>query len=217
MTWMSNDFLSRWSRRKLDADATHAEPPVCEALAPAPQTLEARTHDEPAEAEPLDGVITIDELAALPAVEEMTAATDITGFLRKGVPLALRNRALRRMWTIDPAIRDFVGDARDYAWDWNTPGGVPCSGPLPNTMDIKKMVLDIFGRDPAKPAEVRELVGERKEEIDQPTGVETQETPDPDPLRMAQRAEILVRPQEEEALGPSKPARPRGHGGALPS
>ena len=35
------------------------------------------------------------------------------------------------MWALDPKIRDYVGEARDYAYDWNTPGGVPGSGPVP--------------------------------------------------------------------------------------
>ncbi|TCR66333.1 hypothetical protein EV560_104213 [Bosea sp. BK604] len=32
---------------------------------------------------------------------------------------------MRRMWLIDPAIRDFVSAALDYAHDYNTPGGAP--------------------------------------------------------------------------------------------
>jgi hypothetical protein len=66
----------------------------------------------------------------LPRIEEITAGTDIAGFLRKGVPESLRNAALRQMWLVDPAVRNYVGDARDYAWDWNVPGGVPGSGTL---------------------------------------------------------------------------------------
>ena len=216
---MSTDFISRWSRRKLQTDATPSEPQVHETPAPASQTSETGRADEPApaEAEQHDGEITAEELAALPSLEELTAASDITGFLRKGIPLALRNRALRRMWAIDPAIRDFVGDARDYAWDWNTPGGVPVSGPLPATMDVKKMVQDIFGRDPAKPAEVRELLAEHEDVIDRPADIEMQESPAPDPVRIAESVDNLDLPQEEEPLDSPQPARPRRHGGALPS
>ena len=53
--------------------------------------------------------------------------TDITGFLRKGVPEHLRNAALRKSWALDPAIRNYVNPALDYAYDWNTPGGVPAA------------------------------------------------------------------------------------------
>ena len=58
-------------------------------------------------------------------MDELTPETDITVFLRKGVPEFLKNAALRRMWSLDPAIRDYVSEAREYAYDWNVPGGVP--------------------------------------------------------------------------------------------
>jgi hypothetical protein len=89
--------------------------------------------------------LSADEIAALPPIAELTAETDISAFLRRGVPEPLRNAALRRMWSLDPKIRDFVGDAREYAYDWNTPGGVPGYGPLPATDDIARMAAQIVG------------------------------------------------------------------------
>ena len=104
---MSEDFLSRWSRRKTEARRAPAvEPPQAER------------------------VLSEEELAALPKIDTLQVDTDITPFLRAGVPAALRNAALRKMWLLDPEIRDFVGHARDYDYDWNTPGGVPGSGAL---------------------------------------------------------------------------------------
>jgi len=47
--------------------------------------------------------------ATLPPIESIDAQTDITVFLRSGVPEGLRLAALRRAWTVDPAIRDFKG------------------------------------------------------------------------------------------------------------
>lgn len=105
---MDGNFLGRWSRLKRGVDALAPEPP----------------------AEPDAEALSEEEIAALPDIGALTAETDVTGFLRKGVPAALRNAALRRMWLLDPAIRDFVGPARDYSYDWNTPGGVPGNGPL---------------------------------------------------------------------------------------
>ena len=67
------------------------------------------------------------DLSSLPKLEEMTGATDITGFLKKGVPEHLRNAALQKSWALDPAIRNYVNPALEYAYDWNTPGGVPGS------------------------------------------------------------------------------------------
>jgi hypothetical protein len=124
-------FLSRWSQRKrlaLEEARKAAE------AAPAPP--------EPvAEEEPFD-------LSLLPDLESLTPETDISLFLQKGVPDELRNVALRKMWALDPAIRDYVGDALDYAWDWNVPGGVPGGGELGAGFDTAKMVAQIFGDAP---------------------------------------------------------------------
>jgi hypothetical protein len=67
--------------------------------------------------------------ASLPAIESITAATDIRAFLAAGVPAELTRAALRRVWTSDPGIRDFVGLA-DYDWDFNRPGSMAGFGPL---------------------------------------------------------------------------------------
>jgi hypothetical protein len=142
MSSEGNDFLSRWSRRKIEM--RREKPPVA---APAPVAL-----PEPEDAQAVSGeevALTPEELAALPSIEELTPDTDITVFLRKGVPEFLRNAALRRMWSLDPAIRDYVGHARDYSYDWNLPGGVPGNGPLPPGDDVEAMVGRIFGDGPS--------------------------------------------------------------------
>src|SRR3978361_904617 len=83
----------------------------------------------------------------------MTSATDITAFLRKGVPELLRNAALRKCWVLDPAIRNYVNPALDYAYDWNTPGGVPGSSEIGAGTDIARLVSQIMGggESPAEP------------------------------------------------------------------
>jgi hypothetical protein len=122
-------FLARWSQRKQEAKQG-SDAPAAEAVVPA---------EPAAEAEPeLD-------LSSLPKLEEMTATTDITGFLRKGVPEQLRNAALRKSWALDPAIRNYVNPALDYAYDWNTPGGVPGSSEIGAGMDVARLVSQIMG------------------------------------------------------------------------
>jgi hypothetical protein len=129
-----DDFLSRWSRRKLEVKREETEP------SPAAETpVES---GEGGEAE-----ITPEEIAALPKIEDLTPEADITAFLRKGVPEMLKNAALRRMWSLDPAIRDYVGEAREYAYDWNVPGGVPGNGPLLPGDNVGEMLARIFGDD----------------------------------------------------------------------
>ena len=125
-------FLSRWSRRKLDAKAPAPSEPEPSAVAA-----------DPAEAEP---ELSPDELAELPKLEDLTADSDIGPFLRKGVPALLRRAALRRVWELDPAIRDYVGDARDYAYDWNVAGGVPGTGPLLPTDDVGATLARMFNK-----------------------------------------------------------------------
>jgi Protein of unknown function (DUF3306) len=146
----SEPFISRWSKRKQAART--AEQAEENALPPQPEPQASGSMSETAMPEPASGIpapseaeLSAEEIARLPSLEELTADTDISMFLRKGVPEPLRNAALRRMWSLDPKIRDFVCEAREYAYDWNTPGGVPGSGPLPLTGDITRMVARIVG------------------------------------------------------------------------
>jgi hypothetical protein len=115
-------FLARWSRRKREADA-----------APAPA--------DPAPAEETAAP----PLPELPPIETLTAASDFTPFMQPGVPDALRVAALRRLWSIDPAIRDYVGPARDYAWDWHLPGGVPGAGPIESAEEVARLLDRVLG------------------------------------------------------------------------
>ena len=94
---------------------------------------------------------------ALPPLESITAVTDITAFLRAGVPAELTRAALRRAWTADPAIRDFVGLAEN-AWDFTDPNAMPGFGPLESTDEVRRMIAQIVGEigeaaDAASPSE----------------------------------------------------------------
>ena len=136
---MSEDekgFLARWSQRK--REASKAEP---DQVSPDASVQPAQSSPEPVagEAEP-----PID-LESLPKLEDLTVDTDMTVFFKKGVPESIRNAALRKSWALDPAIRNYVNPALDYAYDWNTPGGVPGSGELAPGTDIARMVLQVMG------------------------------------------------------------------------
>jgi hypothetical protein len=153
------DFLARWSRRKLETPQPEAD------AQPIPATTSGPDQQEP-EPEPEEAGLTPEEIADLPKIEELTPETDIRSFLRKGVPELLKKAALRRMWSLDPAIRDYVSEAREYAYDWNVPGGVPGNGPLLPTDNVEEMLGRIFGDrpripDPLPPAETATAVTER--------------------------------------------------------
>lgn len=203
---MSSDFLSRWSQRKrevADADRTAAAETDAgrdaQAGSEAAGVSLAPVALDDAQEVAVDAPITAEELAALPDPEDLTAASDMTAFLRKGVPASLRNRAMRRLWSLDPAIRDYVGDARDYAWDWNVPGGVPVSGPLSATTDVKQMVKDIFGREKAAPAPAAEptVAADRTDPAESPP-----------PMTMADAAQPLPNETVSAAPGPQGSALP---------
>jgi len=132
-------FLARWSQRKQEANQPKPK-----------QDAPAATSDIPSE--PIAEVEAAPEfdLSTLPKLEELTETTDITGFLRKGVPEHLRNAALRKSWALDPAIRNYVNPALDYAYDWNTPGGVPGNSELGAGIDVARMVSQIMGSGPAE-------------------------------------------------------------------
>jgi len=84
--------------------------------------------------------------ASLPPIEEITAATDIRGFLRPGVPSELTRAALRRAWASDPKIRNFVGLA-DYAWDFNAADSMSGFGPLQAIDQAAQMAARIVAPD----------------------------------------------------------------------
>jgi hypothetical protein len=131
------NFLTRWSRRKLEAEEEVVEKSEPQRAAAAESAPPVETAGE----QPVAGVEaakapeppTVD-LSALPPIESITAETDIRAFLQPGIPLQLTRAALRRVWTADPAIRDFVGPAEN-AWDFTAPDGIPGFGPLqPNDL-----------------------------------------------------------------------------------
>lgn len=199
---MSRDgFLDRWSRRKRSADT--------------PPLVEPAASDAPPEAvgenEPPD--ITPEEIAALPQPEAMTAETHLGQFLRRGVPRVLRQTALRRMWQLNPAIRDYVDDAREYAQDWNAPGGGPGGG-MVSREQAASLLARVFGPAIGAP----EAIDAAAEGLAEPaTAAAPQVDPVPrEPPYAAPRPvgdTLPVLPANQPAA--SGPPR-RRHGGAAP-
>ena len=134
-------FLARWSQRKQEA-----KQPELKEEAPAGESVELSESPAPQG----EDVTPEFDLSTLPKLEELTASTDITGFLRKGVPEHLRNAALQKSWALDPAIRNYVNPALEYAYDWNTPGGVPGGGELGAGVDVARLVSQIMGEPAAE-------------------------------------------------------------------
>lgn len=187
-------FLSRWSRRKravVEGRAPEEAPP------PAP--LEAKPEALPAEPE--------DEFdpASLPPIESLTIESDFKAFLHRKVPLELRSAALRRAWSLDPAIRDFVGPA-DYAWDFNAPDGVPGFA-LELGGDAMKLLSQALGLDAPVPKPAAEPQDE---------ALAAAEAPALEAPPAASSFSIAEAAPEAEASPEAPMERLRRHGSALP-
>jgi Protein of unknown function (DUF3306) len=129
------------------AQESFSQPPAGD---PAPQRIEQgkpADHPNPRERGAREATAPGFDAAALPRIESIDAQTDITVFLRNGVPNELRLAALRRSWTVDPAIRDFK-EGQENDWNFNDPDSIPGFGDLGPGVDVKRMVAEILGEAP---------------------------------------------------------------------
>jgi len=136
-------FLTRWSRRKREAAASQADP-----LAENPAKPAAAV-DEPCETPNVQNTAASrpEPAPELPPLDAIHAGTDVRAFLEKGVPQDLTRAALRRVWSSDPAIRDFIG-LSENAWDFTAPDGVPGFGPFAPDA-ARDLVARVFGDSPS--------------------------------------------------------------------
>lgn len=137
-------FLSRWSRLKQEARSQTSErhkqgrrggaapvleepsqqaalPPEAEAgTATVPASQPAGPSGQGAQTEPEREAPA--DIAKLPDIESLTADSDFTVFMRKGVPKSLQRRALRKLWASDPifAFQDGLTDYQDDYTDGAT-------------------------------------------------------------------------------------------------
>jgi hypothetical protein len=215
------NFLARWSRRKR---ATHEERPTEPAepkvAAAEPADAPNGPDDDRVPAQAAESETPAVDLSALPSIEEITAETDIRAFLQPGIPLQLTRAALRRVWTADPAIRDFVGLAEN-AWDFTAPHGVPGFGPLqPNDLagltvaQVTEPVAPPTPESVAEPLRNREVSAARALPA-QPAAEETPSSNAAAPEQMLQ-SECDVAEQKEQAAEDRKTSVVSRHGGALP-
>ena len=146
------NFISRWSRRKREAadeKAQGEQPGIADAAKETDRSASLSSEEsklEKADAAEFDP-------ASLPPIESIEAGTDITAFMRAGVPSELRHAALRRAWSADASIRDFVGLNENYWSDVTGPAGVAGFGDLGPGVDVKRMVSELFGESPSPKAE----------------------------------------------------------------
>ncbi|WFU45067.1 DUF3306 domain-containing protein [Bradyrhizobium sp. CB82] len=192
-------FLARWSRRKQAAKANAAPPATAihEDVQSAPPPA---TSDDQAEF----------DLSSLPSIDTITSATDIKAFLRRGIPPELTRAALRRAWSADPAIREFVGLAEN-AWDFNDPNAMPGFGPLDCSNEQLAALID---RIVGVVREAAQTLPERSVEPEDSSAEPVANAAEP---AVIESAPVAAQPAvTEEREHEAAPVRRRTHGGALP-
>lgn len=224
-------FLGRWSRVKRTSvrSAPEFEPAPAPAPAPDPETsadLDPKAADAPQARDDAPVTLSEEELAALPRIEDLVPGSDIRPFLRLGVPRDLRNAAMRKIWMLTPGIRDYKDPAVDYAWDWNTPGGVPGDGVAPTPERAAEMLKSLLAPRPQKDASDA-AGGEKDTKTDRAVHADHA-----DPEAAEDMPDTPQDPLEEAAIAQDSPAvddmddglqadldgiARRRHGSALPS
>lgn len=220
-------FLERWSRRKHEADDESSAPE---------KGLDAETPAQPVADEKETAVQASEsgeppfDLSTLPSLESIGAKSDVRAFMQAGVPPELKHAALRRAWSADPDVRDFIGLVEN-GWDFNDPHGVPGFGPMPEGVDISLLLAQAIGASVPKAATTE--TDELSPPTEPPHGPEqipaAPETAKPvgkpedaPPLAAGEVAEteILHRGANhialQESFGSRPPTRGSRHGGALP-
>lgn len=217
------NFLQRWSRRKLAA-AEHAGESA-DAQAKTTESAEAHSGGGPSP----ESDIGVFDPRSLPPIDSIGAASDLRPFLAPGVPVELTRAALRRAWVSDPAIRDFVGLAENQ-WDFTKPDGVPGFASLELSPELRRMLAGFVGQAPAD--------GARASVVDTPAAPASAENygktglADPAATALPQAALAspvvaapLAMPSDKETAatqgnllsdGSVSPPAPRKHGSALP-
>jgi hypothetical protein len=174
------------------------------------------------------------DVSSLPPVESIVAGSDIRAFLQKGVPTALTRAALRRAWSSDPAIRDFIEMAENQ-WDFSSPASIPGFGPLTVEDDVPQLVAKALGGWPNDRGPETETGMADNQAVNSPQtrsitasspqSVEhsgTTEPPLPEPEQTSVDEHEPSSALQQDRCGatdePSTTRRRRlGHGGALPS
>jgi hypothetical protein len=221
---MSDDesSLARWARRKRGA------PPKAHGQPKPKNAWEGAASEATAASLPPGEIQSLFDSTSLPPIESIGAGSDIRPFLAAGVPADLTRAALRRAWSADSTIRDFIGPSEN-SWDFNAPGGVPGFGSL-TAEDARRLLARVMGEtealDPARPAAERlsdnqALVPSSEAGQQAPGSVPDQklirdtDADDRNPMPREETSSIAMQHETEERE--SRPSQPRRHhGGALP-
>lgn len=230
---MSNDtdFLARWSRRKHDAATDKVKQSK-------PENVTGDIASGTSAASPASGENKLPfDSASLPTIESIGAGSDIRAFLEAGVPDDVTRAALRRVWSLDHTIRDFVG-LSENSWDFNAPGAMPGFGPI-DGKDVARLLTRVLGEPEATVAVAHQpLMAPPADDSQKPAGgsdlVERQAA-SPESVELvsvrgqqldldnvhladdvAQHGRAVVSQSQSASIERPSPIPQRGHGSALP-
>jgi hypothetical protein len=149
----TEDFLTRWSRRKrgagveadVDSGAGGEERTGQQPVTADVQAQRAQQTNEPSDESKPEQAF---DLSKLPSLDSIGPASDIRAFLQPGVPEVLSRAALRRAWSADPAIRDFIG-LSENSWDFTASDGMHGFGAL-DPADAKRLISQLLGGEDSK-------------------------------------------------------------------
>ena len=210
------NFINRWSRRKHEAASEDAQPKKASSEGAVPSRSDEEAKSKSGE---LEAPVPEFDISRLPPIESISAETDITAFMRTGVPETLKHAALRRVWSSDPVIRDFVGLNENF-WDAAGPDGIPGFGDLDPNLDVRRMVSELFGETPRQDTqpepEADRVAGSSALPTDNsPKAANPQQVALAPAANVPQRSENAA-PQTEPSESASEKKILRRHGGAMP-
>lgn len=173
---MSDETVSsRWSRRKqaVAAEKLEAEKPLVEAAPVEPEKTEAEVLKE----------------FGLKNPDDMEKGDDFSGFMNAAIPAQLRNRALRKLWASNPALR-VVDGLVDYGEDFTGKGDIV--GKIATAYKVGKGFVQKLDED-AEPDPKSDVVDDA---VDSAEATEITEKPG------AKRIESVRRPGTKPDLTP---------------
>lgn len=175
-------FLSRWSERKREAKQTQeeAQSDGVEQTAVESGGLAETTAENAAEAEAFNP----DDL---PDIETLDKDSDFSVFMHSKVPEALRRRALRRLWRVDPTFA-FLDGMNDYDEDY-TDAAMVVEG-LKTAYQVGKGMIS-----PDEPEEDEAEKGEPEQEVAAEGGAPEEKDDDAEAPATAD-AEGAAKPEE---------------------
>jgi hypothetical protein len=209
-----DNFLSRWSRRKRHAVDAQLEKTSGGQASVEPTPAGEQKQSKPASAPSKPGAPEFD-VSSLPPIDSIGPGTDLSAFMQSDVPLALRHAALRRAWSADPAIRDFMGPTENY-WDAVGPDGIPGFGDLDPGLDVKRMVSELFGEKAPEAPESPPVTTDKSAEIIEDTQApKSAHAPVPTEETHSQGTENGASQKQSPQTQPERKIA-RRHGGATP-